>query len=99
MEASLGRTRREHFGPRVLDIDLLFFDDLVIDSPMLTLPHPRLHERLFVLVPLSELAAALVHPIAGVPIGILTEKLRLDRGTESVVRIAGPEWVLDSPAV
>jgi dihydroneopterin aldolase/2-amino-4-hydroxy-6-hydroxymethyldihydropteridine diphosphokinase len=50
------RQRVEHWGPRTLDIDVLFYDDIRIDDPELTIPHPRLHERRFVLAPLSELA-------------------------------------------
>lgn len=50
------RQRVEHWGPRTLDVDVLFYDDIRIDGPELTIPHPRLHERRFVLAPLSELA-------------------------------------------
>lgn len=56
IEAAAGRTRSVHWGPRTLDIDLLFFGDLCIKSGDLVLPHPRLHERRFVLAPLSEIA-------------------------------------------
>jgi len=98
IEASLGRTRRERWEARVIDIDLLFVGDVVIDSPNLILPHPHLHERRFVLEPLSELAADLIHPLTGVSIGTLTEHLRSDRGTDAVTRIEGPEWVLEPPA-
>ncbi len=51
IEDQAGRTREVHWGPRTLDIDLLFFADLTIDTPELTLPHPRLHQRHFVLLP------------------------------------------------
>ena len=53
------------WGPRVLDLDLLLHGDAVLDTPGLTLPHPRLHERAFVLVPLAEIAPALLVPGAG----------------------------------
>jgi len=99
VESSLGRTRSVRWEPRVVDIDLLFFGDLVIDSPALTLPHPRMHERRFVLEPLSELAADLIHPQTGVSIETMTERLRCDLGTDLVMRIAGPKWVLDSAVV
>jgi len=92
IETSLGRVREERWGPRVIDIDLLFLGDVVIDSPTLTLPHPRLHERRFVLEPLSELAADLIHPLTGVSIRVLTQRLRRDRGTDTVIRIQGPGW-------
>ena len=62
IEAEAGRVRTFRNAPRLLDLDLLFYDDLVRDDPALTLPHPRLHERAFVLVPLSDLAPDLVHP-------------------------------------
>ncbi len=63
LEAALGRTPSFHNGPRLIDIDILFFDDMILDSAALKLPHPRLHERAFVLVPLAELAPDLVHPV------------------------------------
>ena len=97
IETSLGRTRCDRWEARVVDIDLLFVGDLVIDTPTLTLPHPRLHERRFVLEPLSELAADLIHPLTGVSIGAMAESLRRDRETDAVTRIAGPEWIFDSP--
>ena len=63
IEDAAGRRRDIHWGPRTLDIDLLFVDDLVMDDPLLTLPHPRLHQRHFVLLPLRELAPQLRHPV------------------------------------
>jgi dihydroneopterin aldolase / 2-amino-4-hydroxy-6-hydroxymethyldihydropteridine diphosphokinase len=56
VEASAGRERKVHWGPRTLDVDILFHDDVRLDSPGLTLPHPRINERRFVLAPLSEVA-------------------------------------------
>ncbi len=56
VEARLGRVRAERWGPRTIDIDLLSVDEVVLDEPGLTLPHPRLHERAFVVVPLAEIA-------------------------------------------
>src|SRR5262245_42217944 len=64
-ERALGRVRRERFGPRTLDVDVLLFDDLVRDAPPPILPHPRLHERRFVLVPLVEIAPEARHPRLG----------------------------------
>jgi 2-amino-4-hydroxy-6-hydroxymethyldihydropteridine diphosphokinase len=55
IEARFGRVRAERWGPRVLDLDLLWIDDLTLDSARLVVPHPRLHERAFALVPLLEL--------------------------------------------
>lgn len=57
VEWTMGRVRKERWGPRAIDLDLLTFDDEEIDEPGLTIPHPRMHERGFVLVPLMELEA------------------------------------------
>jgi 2-amino-4-hydroxy-6-hydroxymethyldihydropteridine diphosphokinase len=65
VERALGRERAERWGPRTIDLDLLAFDDLELDEPGLTLPHPRLHERRFALEPLAELAPALELPGRG----------------------------------
>ncbi len=62
-EASFGRIRCERWGPRTLDLDLLLYGDQVMDTPRLILPHPRMHERAFVLVPLAEIAADWQHPV------------------------------------
>ncbi len=64
IERSHGRERRceQRWGPRRLDLDLLFFGNVVVSEPNLTVPHPRLHERAFVLEPLAEIAPAFVHP-------------------------------------
>ncbi|HEX8036983.1 MAG TPA: 2-amino-4-hydroxy-6-hydroxymethyldihydropteridine diphosphokinase [Ktedonobacterales bacterium] len=71
MEQTLGRVEGVRFGPRVIDIDLLFYDQLVIETPELTLPHPRLAERAFVLAPLAEIAPDLLHPVFHVTISAL----------------------------
>lgn len=65
VEAALGRVAGPRYGPRLVDIDLLLIDDLVLATPELTLPHPRLPERAFVLVPLAEIAPELRHPVLG----------------------------------
>jgi 2-amino-4-hydroxy-6-hydroxymethyldihydropteridine diphosphokinase len=63
LEVALGREATFQNGPRVIDIDILFYDDLVYESPTLVIPHPRLHERGFVLMPLMDIAPDLVHPV------------------------------------
>jgi 2-amino-4-hydroxy-6-hydroxymethyldihydropteridine diphosphokinase len=63
IEKRLGRRRRVPCGPRSIDLDLLLFDDAVIDQPGLTVPHPRMCERWFVLKPLAEIAGEVIHPI------------------------------------
>jgi 2-amino-4-hydroxy-6-hydroxymethyldihydropteridine diphosphokinase len=63
LEARLGREPSFRNGPRRIDLDILFYDDLVLDEPGLSIPHPRLHERAFVLVPLADLAPDFRHPV------------------------------------
>jgi 2-amino-4-hydroxy-6-hydroxymethyldihydropteridine diphosphokinase len=67
IEAAHGRRRstEERWGPRTLDLDLLLYGDRIIDEPGLVVPHPRLHDRLFVLEPLAEIAPDVVHPVLG----------------------------------
>jgi 2-amino-4-hydroxy-6-hydroxymethyldihydropteridine diphosphokinase len=67
----MGRLPSIRYGPRLIDMDILFYDDLVLDLPEISLPHPRLHERAFVLVPLNDIAPDLVHPILNKPIRLL----------------------------
>jgi len=71
IEYSLGRTRDVRMGPRTIDLDLLICKDAQVSTEFLTLPHPRLHNRRFVLVPLNELVPTLVHPVLGKSIGEL----------------------------
>jgi 2-amino-4-hydroxy-6-hydroxymethyldihydropteridine diphosphokinase len=65
IEIKFNRLRREKWGPRTLDLDLLLYDTLILKTATLTLPHPRMTERAFVLVPLAEIAADWVHPVTG----------------------------------
>lgn len=68
LETALGREPSFQNGPRLIDLDILFFDDIIIDSPPLVIPHPRLHQRAFVLVPLNDIAPNLFHPLLGKPV-------------------------------
>ena len=63
MEKALGRAPTFENGPRVIDVDILFFDDETINTPPLIVPHPRLHERAFVLAPLADIAPDFEHPV------------------------------------
>ena len=63
LEVQLGREQNFRWGPRLIDLDILFYDDVILESPPLVIPHPRLHERGFVLVPLLEIAPDIVHPV------------------------------------
>jgi 2-amino-4-hydroxy-6-hydroxymethyldihydropteridine diphosphokinase len=68
LEVQMGRQPTVQFGPRLIDIDILFYNNWVINSPILTIPHPRLTERAFVLLPLAEIAPQLYHPLTGLTI-------------------------------
>lgn len=75
IERRLGRVRGERWGPRTIDLDLLLYGDETVDGPGLTVPHPRLHERLFALEPLAELDPGLEIPGRG-PISALLAQLK-----------------------
>jgi 2-amino-4-hydroxy-6-hydroxymethyldihydropteridine diphosphokinase len=82
LESKLGREQNFRWGPRLIDLDILFYDDLVIDTPPLVLPHPRLHERAFVLVPLIDVAPDLIHPVFHRKVRDLLAEV----GTQDIVR-------------
>lgn len=73
IEQELGRVRFEHWGERVIDIDILFYEDLVLQTQRLTIPHPQLHNRRFTLLPLAEIAPSLLHPVLSQSINQLLE--------------------------
>lgn len=73
IEQEHGRVRLEKWGPRTLDLDILFYDRLVINVPDLIIPHPRMQERAFVLFPLRDLAPDFVHPVLGLTVAEMAE--------------------------
>ena len=78
IELAMGRVRTgvPPKGPRLIDLDLIFYDDLVLDSPGLTLPHPALASRRFVLAPLAEIAPNLIDPVTNLTIAALLSRLQ-----------------------
>jgi len=82
IEQALGRQRGQVGGPRKIDIDIMFYDDAVVDMEGLKIPHPRAHERNFVLVPMGEIAAELVHPVLKKTVGELLKEC----ADEAIVR-------------
>jgi 2-amino-4-hydroxy-6-hydroxymethyldihydropteridine diphosphokinase len=85
IEHQLGRRQGPRYGPREIDIDLLLYDSLIFTSTELTVPHPRMTERAFVLAPLAEIASTLIHPALGESIADLLRQL-----PESDVQRVGP---------
>ena len=75
IEVQLGRQETFRFGPRLIDLDIIYYDDEVIDSPPLIIPHPRMAERGFVLMPLADLAPDFRHPILGDSVSDLLSKV------------------------
>jgi 7,8-dihydro-6-hydroxymethylpterin-pyrophosphokinase len=75
IEEEMGRRRVQKKGPRAIDIDILLFDNTIVDSKELTIPHPAMHQRRFVLEPLAEIAPELLHPVLKKTIGELLDSL------------------------
>ncbi|MBM2827460.1 MAG: 2-amino-4-hydroxy-6-hydroxymethyldihydropteridine pyrophosphokinase [Dehalococcoidia bacterium] len=86
IEDALGRVPTIRHGPRVIDIDILLYADLVMDSPTLTIPHPRMAERAFVLVPLVEIEPGVMHP----SLGKKYAELLADMGERDGVKLFNP---------
>lgn len=90
IEAARDRTREVHWGPRTLDLDLLIHGATVSDDPALALPHPRMHERRFVMAPAADVAPDLVHPVLGRRLADIAAALPAEAGDLRVV--AAPDW-------
>ncbi|WP_264320700.1 2-amino-4-hydroxy-6-hydroxymethyldihydropteridine diphosphokinase [Zarconia navalis] len=73
IEDKFNRVRQERWGPRTLDLDVLLFSDLILETPNLQIPHPRMTQRAFVLVPLAEIAPDWIEPVSGKAIDRLVE--------------------------
>lgn len=89
IENTLARDRCERWGPRTIDLDLLLYDDVVIDSPELTLPHPRMATRRFVLEPAAEIAPTLAHPRSGCTVGDLLANIAQAHPFVTVIGVPG----------
>ena len=77
IEKDMGRQETVKWGPRIIDLDILLYDDITLNTDVLTIPHPLMHEREFVLVPLAELAGEFIHPVLKKKLGdLLNEKKR-----------------------
>jgi 2-amino-4-hydroxy-6-hydroxymethyldihydropteridine diphosphokinase len=87
IENDLGRVRKQHWGPRAIDIDILLYGSQIIDEPRLKVPHPYMAQRGFVLRPLADLAAGLT-----LPDGSLVGELLTTVSQDDLRRIEGPEW-------
>ncbi|MBV9125776.1 MAG: 2-amino-4-hydroxy-6-hydroxymethyldihydropteridine diphosphokinase [Planctomycetes bacterium] len=94
VEQNLGRVRSEHHGPRTIDLDLLLYGDLILEQPGLVVPHPLLHQRLFVLEPLVEIAPQAAHPVFECTVSELLQRLRL---SEPAVLV--PPLAADQPPI
>ena len=75
LETDMGREAGPRFGPRLIDIDILLLENQVVDEPDLQIPHARLHERAFVLVPLAEISPESIHPVICTSIAGLVEQV------------------------
>ena len=87
VETELGRMRHERWGPRTVDVDILYIEGVERKTPTLTLPHPYMTERAFVLVPLADIAPDLV------VMGRTVEVWKKSADDGNVIRVAGPEWI------
>lgn len=91
IEQGMGRVPTVCWGPRIIDLDILFYDSLVLRTPELVIPHPGIPDRPFVLAPLADIAPEFIHPLLGEPISVLMSRLLSD--PHQVRRVAErEEW-------
>ena len=84
VEQAMGRERNERWGPRTIDIDILLYGQEIIKTQSLVVPHPEMHKRRFVLAPLNEIAPYVIHPLYGVSMKGLLDRLEDDHGVERI---------------
>ena len=84
IESRLGREKTFRWGPRAIDLDILLFDEEEIEMEGLQIPHPRLQERQFVLIPLAEIDPEVIHPVLKKTIRELLENIKEDQGVEKI---------------
>ena len=92
VEDERDRRRTVRLGPRTLDLDILFFGDMTMDEPGLTIPHPRVHERRFTIVPCLEIEPGLVHPVFGRPLSEWLDRIGPEQTIE-LFRKVSPEEI------
>jgi 2-amino-4-hydroxy-6-hydroxymethyldihydropteridine diphosphokinase len=84
IESQMGRRETFPGGPRAIDLDILFYGDMEIHGQGLEIPHPRLHERQFVLIPLAEIDSGLIHPVLRKAVRELLDGIEVDQGVEKM---------------
>ena len=87
IEINMGRQRKEKWGPRIIDLDILLYGNEVLDDPQLAIPHPRMRERLFVLVPLAEIGADLRFPDNGATVREVLSSVLAREGNGGIERV------------
>ena len=87
IESEMGRIRKEKWGPRLIDLDLLFYDKLILNQEGITLPHPEIQKRNFVLVPLNEISENLTHPILKKTVKTLLQESSDDTEVKKLTRV------------
>ena len=87
IESEMGRIRKEKWGPRLIDLDLLFYDKLILNQEGITLPHPEMQKRNFVLVPLNEISENLTHPILKKTVKTLLQESSDDSEVKKLTRV------------